>query len=801
MVKRAARLNRAIVAAMGLGAASSGIAQGLMLEEVVVTAQKRAQNLQDVPIAVAAVSGEKINDIGMLSLEEVTLYTPNVTINRGAGQANLFIRGVGSGSNSGFEQSVGMYIDGVYSGRGELARVPLTMDLERIEVLKGPQGILFGKNTIAGAINITTAQPDHEFMASIDALYEPDHGEEVLTLVLNGGITDNLAGRLAVRHIGMDGWWDNEFLGTEGPDQDSNYYRGALKWTPTDLLDITAKYEHGDFDRQNAPQVVYQSEQPLNFRGEEVFPVISDRDSGSIDWPSGDDAKTDVFALTINWDLSFATLTSITAYSAYDVFRTQDSDYSAQPGINRTLDEEYEQVSQEIRFVSPGGERFDWIAGAYYQTAELDISRVNVGLDTGLLGPTASFALLNTQEAQPNWFEQDSDSWAVFAQGTWNIADRWRATLGIRYNEEEKELVKGSIGDGLAARAGATLPAAETIIFASPATRGLISDIRSHQFPVTKREEDKFTWSANVQWDAGEDAMLYASVSTGFKGGGFDESYSGAGPTIRTGNLFTGEPDGGIIETGITGDDLAYDEETVLAYELGAKMTLADGAATLNLAVFRMEYEDLQTSSLVGDVFTVGNAGEAISQGIEIDGRWRLTEKFTLGASVAYLDATYDDFTGATCTIPQQTDPTNNPGCLRDDGSNIAAGETGGQDLTGESLTFAPEYSGNLNLEFLQPLSANLGLFATLDVNYKDQFYSALDLDPDTVHDSQTLVSMRLGFGSADGVWSLALVGKNLTDEEVMVWRNDVAATASGSYFGVPTRPRSIAVQARYSFF
>ncbi len=774
--------------------------QGLVLEEVIVTAQKRAQNLQDVPIAVAAVSGKKINDIGITDLQEVTLYTPNVNINSGAAQPNLFVRGVGSGTNAGFEQSVGLYIDGVYSGRGQLAGVPLTMDLDRVEILKGPQGILFGKNTVAGAINITSAQPTDEFMASIDVLYEPDHGEEIVTLVVNGPLSDNLTGRAAVRRFAMDGWWKNEFTGDEGPEQENWYGRGALRWQ-ADRLDVTAKYEYGDFDRQNGPQVVYQSDQPTNFLGEDVFPILSDRNRGYVDQGSGDVTETNVFALTVNWEAEFATLTSISAYSAYDTFREQDSDYSATTALNRELDEEFEQVSQELRLVSPGGEMIDWIVGAYYQESELDISRLNVGLDFALLGPLSVPPLVNTLPPEPNWFNQDADSWAVFAQATWNLSDSVRTTWGIRYNEEEKTLLKGSVADGLGARAGTTAGIADTIVLANPANGGLISDVRSHQFPSTLRKEDKVTWSGNIQWDFNEDSMVYASVSTGFKGGGFDETYSGADGTIRTGDVFTGEPDGGVILTGITVDDLAYDDETVLAYEIGAKTTLADGAATLNLALFLMEYDNLQVSSLVGDVFTVGNAGKATSQGVELDGRWRLTEQLTVGAAVAYLDATYDEFEGATCTVPQSSDPTNNPGCLREDGSNIAAGESGGQDLQGETLLFAPEWSANFNLEYLQPLSESLAMRTNFDINYRDEFYSALDLDPNTLHESTTQLNLRVGIGSIDGTWSVAIVAKNLTDEETMVWRNDVALTNSNSYFGVPERPRSIAIQGRYSFF
>lgn len=788
------------VLALAIAPVHQAMAQ-LTLEEIVVTAQKREQSLQDVPIAVAAMSGDKINDTGITNLEELTLYIPNVNINQGGAQSNVFIRGVGSGTNAGFEQSVGMYIDGIYSGRAQLASVPLTLDLERVEVLKGPQGILFGKNTIGGAINITSARPSHELEAYAEALYAPDDGEQLYTGVVSGGLTDTLAGRLAVRYEGMDGWWENKTLDEEGPDKDNLFIRGSLLWDVADNIEILVKYEHGDFDVSNKPAVVYQSDQPSNFQGGQPFPVLSERDKGAFDVSETDKTKTDVLAMTLNWDLEFATFTSITGYATYDTERNQNSDYNNTATLTRTLDEAYEQFSQELRLVSPGGETLDWIVGAYYQRSELDVSRVNTDLDFALAGDLSVAALVLLDDVRfPSVFDQESDSWAVFAQGTWNVTDTVHLGLGLRYNEEDKDLDKITYPHALGVRAATSGPAADFIVHADPATGMLISDLRSHSFTDLERSEDKVTWSANVQWDATDNSMLYASVSTGFKGGGYDEAYSGAGPIVRTGNFITGEPDGGFIETGINSSVLEVAPETVLAYEIGAKMTLADGAANLNVAVFRMEYENLQVSSLVGDSFRVGNAGEAVSQGVEVDGRWLLAEGFTLGGAVAYLDATYEDFSGATCTIPQTTDPVSNPGCLREDGSNIASGESGGQDLSGETLLFAPDWSANLNAEWIIPLTAGLELRINADVNYTDVFYSALDLDPSTKHDSAVKVNARVALASVDDVWSVALLGKNLTDEKTRVWNNDAAVTDSNSYFGIPERPRSIAIQARYRF-
>jgi len=777
--------------------ASTAVAQGFALEEIIVTAQKRAQSLQDVPISVATVSGEQISDIGITGLEELSLYTPNVNINQGKASPNLYIRGIGSGTNSGFEQSVGMYIDGVYAGRGPLSNVPITMDLERVEILKGPQGILFGKNTIGGAINITSAKPTDEFESYVEALYEPDHGEEVTAGVVSGPLTETLSGRLAVRKERFDGWWDDVLRDKQAPDRDNWYSRASLRWMASDGVEVLAKYEHGDFSTDETPIVVYQSDQPLNFQGVSPFPIIDDSDKGAQDFSDSTGTRTDVFALTVNADVGDNTFTSISSYSSYDMTKHSNADMAATAALNRVADEDYTQLSQEFRLVSPGNETVDWIVGAYYQQSDLDISRNSVALDYKLAGDLSVAALVGTQPFAPSKFDQESESWAVFGQATWNITDEFRVSAGLRYNEETKELDKVTSAEGLGVRL-----ANNAIILAQPIGGGqfaIIGDARSHSFTGLERDEDKVTWSANTQWDITPDAMLYASVGTGYKGGGYDSAYSGPGERIRLSNSPAGVPNGlSIADTDIP--PLEYAEETVLSYELGAKLTLADGAANVNVAVFRMEYDNLQVSSLVGDRYQVSNAGSSISQGIEIDGRWRLTERLTLGGSVAYLDAYYDEFTGATCTVPQATDPVNNPGCLAADDSNITAGDTGGQDLSNETLTFAPDWSANLNVQYIYPLGATMELRTNIDVNYTDEFYSALDLDPNTKHDSYTKVNARIALVGNDERWSLALVGKNLTDKKTTVWNNDVPLTDSNSYFGVPERPRSIAIQARYRF-
>ncbi|MBE9540147.1 MAG: TonB-dependent receptor, partial [Proteobacteria bacterium] len=688
-----------------------------MLEEVLVTAQKRTESLQDVPISVSAMSGEKIEGVGITNLEELTLYIPNVNINQGHASPNLYIRGVGSGSNSGFEQSVAMYIDGVYSGRGPLAAVPLAMDLERVEVLKGPQGILFGKNTIGGAINITTAKPSFENEGMVGALYSDDHAEQIYDVMLNGEITEKIAGRLAVRYDGMDGWWDNKLLKEQGPNSDNWYARASLLFDASDNIEVLAKYEYGDFQTDDKALVVYQSDQPQNFRAEDVIPIVDDQDKAAFDLGDNSEVRTDVGALTVNWDVGFATFTSISAYSKYDLKIQNNGDFTSTESLHRTKDENFEQWSQEMRLVSPGGETIDWIAGAYYEHAELRVSNTTPVLDFALSGPISvePVVVLPGTTVPPSRFDQDTVAYAGFGQLTYNLTDTVRLTGGLRFNHEKKELDKRA-GGQIGIRA-ISFGFPEIIVRARPTDGAIISDLRSHDWSGLERDKDKWTWSFNTQWYATDNAMLYASISTGFKSGGYDEAYTDAGDTIRlSDDIFTGEPNGETIP-GADPSVLEYGDETVVAYELGAKMGLLDGAAELNIALFRSEYDDLQTSSLVGDVFRVGNAGKAITQGVELDGRWAITEHLTLGGSLAYLDAYYDNFKGATCTIPQTVDPVANPGCLKEDGSNIVAGETGGQDLDGEDLLFAPEWSSNLNITYVYPFDNDLEFMASIDMN------------------------------------------------------------------------------------
>ncbi|MCB1677305.1 MAG: TonB-dependent receptor, partial [Halioglobus sp.] len=426
-----------------LGGLVAGSALAAQLEEVVVTAQKREQGLQDVAISVATVSGERMRSSGISKMEDLSIYVPTLQINEAQGTDSLFIRGLGSGINMGFEQSVGMVIDGVFYGRSRYSRGQF-LDLERVEVLKGPQGILFGKNTTSGAINITTANPTEEFEGWVTGGYELESEETTVEGAFSGPLTDTLAARFSYRYSDMSkGWVKNVTIGGEQPSSEDWIGRIALLWTPRDDLSVNFKYQKADFEKTGRNTMLSRCspavESVLASLGSAEDCRISDKRSVTAPFKTNDpergeqmDTTYDLYAMTVNWDIGEHTLTSVTGYSEYDYTDYFSIDTMPTDIAQALIAEEYWQFSQELRIASPVGERFEYIAGAYYQDTDLDVQwDLFVDVPT-LFGGGPLFSRLSNSS-------QQSEMWAVFAQGTWNISESVALTLGARYSEEEKE--------------------------------------------------------------------------------------------------------------------------------------------------------------------------------------------------------------------------------------------------------------------------------------------------------------------------------------------------------------------------
>ena len=763
------------------------------LEEIVVTAQQRAESLQDVPVSVAAVTAKKISDSGIVDLQGLSELVPNFSINETGISTTVTIRGISSGINSGFEQSVGMYNDGIFYGRDQLARVPM-IDMERVEVLRGPQGILFGKNSIAGAVSQISAKPTDEFEGSVTALYEPDHGETDLRMVLSGPLTDNLSGRLAVMTRELDGYVKNTELGVDEQNEDEQVVRATLRWDVNDSVTATLKSSQSTFDVLGRDMEVYQSfghlEALNSVYNSPTAPWSVDTELNYIADNNGHFSNNEVnnSTLTVDWDLEGLTLTSVTGYVDYEFTESCDCDFTGAPVFDAGRQEEYQQLSQEFRLTSDLGSNFDYIAGLFFQDTDLtyadqiqlpDPTVVNTAL--GLLGAGAlqPFAPGSSTDRT---FNQEGEVIALFAQGTWSVSEALRLTVGGRYTEEKKDANRQQRHKANATFGGQYMPAvtADPVSGAYNVLYGIFA-IEAYDQINGKLDDSSFSPVVTMEWDANPDTMVYATWTKGYKSGGFDARSNGHPDASVNNGLKSG--------AAITGSwEFANEEAT--SVELGSKMSLADGAAELSVAWYMTDYTDLQVSQFDGTLgFNVTNAGEAKVQGIEADGRWALTDNITLTGSVAYLDFNYEKFPNSQCYFQQEDT----------DGDKLC-------DAGGERKEFTPELQANLGAAWASEMSNGLELNASLDVSFMDEYLYAANLDPRSKQDAYSMVNARIALAGSEGAWELALLGRNLTDETVINFGGNtplggtLTGGAGNSYYAFVNRPRNIALQVNYSF-
>jgi outer membrane receptor protein involved in Fe transport len=517
---------------------------------------------------------------------------------------------------------------------------------------------------------------------------------------------------------------------------------------------------------------------------------------------NGDASETELNNATLNveWALEGLTISSTTAMVGYDTEALCDCDFTGAVVFDASFTEEYDQFSQEFRFTSELGNTFDYIGGLFYQTSELDFSdSIDIPTDSILapvIGGAVTQATLDaTNDAAiaaaagaaiggaipgistKRNFENDSDLWAVFLQVTWNINDDLRLTAGGRYTDETKEANREQVHFDAAGNNVSGVAPYDTIF-------GFFS---IEQYDQIKGDLDDTSFSPVVtgQWDVSDEMMLYGTWTKGFKSGGFDARSNGhPDPAVVNGtNQLRG--------TDIVGS-FEFDREEAETIEFGSKMSLADGAAELNVALYRTEFTDLQTSQFDGVLgFNVTNAGEATVQGLEIDGRWAVTESLVLTASGAYLDFNFDDFPNSQCAFGQTPNSPDFPGLC---------------DQSGKRKEFTPEYQFNIGANWETAITDGLVLKLAADANYMDDYLYAATLDEETRQEATTVVNARIALAEIENVWEVALIGRNLTDEEILNFGGNtpLASTLTrgtgNSYYAFVNRPRNVAVQFNYNF-
>ena len=699
-------------------------------------------------------------------------------------------------------------------------------------MLRGPQSTLFGKNTIGGALNITSAKPTEDFEAELSAMYEVEHEEVETKGYISGALSDSVRGRFAflTRDID-DGWMENTYYDQNEPQTDEWAARGSIEWDVSEDLMISVKYEHGDWDNSGS-----------SFDQEILTPVLGGilgaagadvvagngkttigNNTPGIDYGASQTFEGDVdeFAVRADYSLSNGTITAILGHSEYAFDRNLDADFNALDGIGFEEEEDYDQDSLEVRFVSEFGDGFEMIAGVYYQQSEFNFlgrSNFNLNLaDADSFGPIAvgsiigesmipgsplvpildadSSGTVDAAEASAlpnaigqftrlNTIEQESESWAAFAQGTWDVSDVVRVTVGLRYGEEDKSAEQGAhCANGWdSSTPNDTAPNCNAFSL-------LLAEFVPHQFNDLQRDEENWTYTVNTQWDVTADIMAYATMSTGVKSGGF--------------NSFALSADA---------DEAEFEQEEVKSFELGAKMSLLDGAAELNVAVFDMEYDDLQSTIFTGATgFKVENAASASIQGLELDGRWQLAESLMLRGSVGYVDFEYDEYDVAGCTAAQRADlgflglftkpaPGATSGTATAVGTNaFGQAATCEQDLAGGTSAYTPEYTANISIEHEVTVGDNLYLRTVVDANYQDEHHTAQDNDELVKQDAFTTVNLAMTLGSQDDRWDVALIARNLTDEQYITYSNDMPLFAGSQQVGWG-REASYGIRGRIKF-
>ena len=792
------------------------------LEEIIVTAKIRAESLQDVSVSVTALSGEMMNEQALGRVEDFVAYIPNFSFSETAIGTTLYIRGIGSGINQGFEQSVGMYSDGIYYGRAQLTRAPL-FDMDRVEVLRGPQVTLFGNNSIGGALSFHSQKPSNEFEASMALLYEPEHGEEEVTAVVSGPLTDNLSARLAYRSYKIDGYLENKTLNRDEPNRDYQTARLTFLYEPSDNFDTQLKLEHSDFDVIGRQISVFHSEPSVgygasaqnyavanNVTGLDLNDILSHFNSvggATIADPADEESRyangdfsnnaMNNATIVMNWSLdNDYNISTILGHLEYDYDELCDCDFTAAEIVPLASAEEYDQQSAELRIISPSGETFEFVAGVYAQQDNLTFndSLFTLAAPSGFfdllegIPLTTSAAPLLVDKAVPREFEQDNENLSMFGEITWNISDSFRAIAGARQTHTKKTASRSlnyTESDG-----NAILD--EDIKKSLDIAYGILFKAFPHSLEG-EREEDRVGYALTMEWDINDDTMLYTSYKKGNKPGGYDVR-SNAPPTI---DQVTGNPlafsKGGSFE---------FEDEAIKAFEIGTKMAF-DGQAELNVVYYYTEISDLQVSLFDGALgFNVGNAAEAVSQGIELDGRWSLTDHWLLSGSIGFMDFKFKDYPNGLCTGEQQLAAAQSG--TGANGEAVAQGTDCSADFSGFTNQYVADYSGSLSLAYEHDLFDSLLFRGSLDMIFSDDYNPAQNLDSKVQQDAYQKFNMRLAISDIDGTWEVALLGRNITDEEILSYANDVPLSTSqfgsASYYGIFERPASWALQAKYTF-
>ncbi len=723
----------------------SGVALAQQLEEVLVTAEKRSQNIQDVPLSVAAIGGNDVKVGKVTGLNDVAMKVPGVAFNEfNVGEPRVYIRGIGNSSDSAAsDQAVGVFLDEVYIGRTGGVGFDL-FDLERIEILRGPQGTLYGKNTIGGAINIVTSRPSQENEVRLSASV----GNEEMTNfqgLATGGLTDSISGKLVAQFQQRDGYGKNviseDQIATPGDLSNSRYIgrsigasgngdrlddankravRGQLLFDLTDTMSLLVG---GDYSRDKSNgncRHLKNLDDAVQGLGTFWALGMSDKyknNDRNCSTQFDVDQKRDIAGAMarFEWDLGWSDFLSISAWRESDYNFVDDLtgipllDLTAPspPGVPLPpgswtppenvvdgVDENASQYSQEFRLTG-SHDSLDWVAGVFYM--EEDVNRKEefyTQYNTLLQNAFRLAGIGDVLFSQKN----TTTSMAAYAQFDWHVTEQWTLTYGGRYSYDKKKITQDAI-DLLETGVPTGVP---LILPPFPAP------VKAHDSWSDYTNKVTFSYQPNV------DMMFYATFSQGYKSGAF--------PSQANLPAVAATP---------------VDPETVDNYEVGMKSTWWDNRIEFNINLYTMDYNDLQVFELNNRLLLVLSSAQAESKGVDMNFNVLLFDNLTLSTSYNYSDATYSDFTSS-----------------------------GGASYDGNDLVYAPNSAFAIDLDYRYDIGSVGVLDFNVSYNWKDDYYTSPSNAEKTRQDDIGMLNASIAWNSSDESWLVSVWGKNLDDEQ-----------------------------------
>ncbi|MFQ5534026.1 MAG: TonB-dependent receptor [Sphingomonadales bacterium] len=842
------------VVALAFGAAGLSATATAQIEEIVVTAQKREQSLQDVPIAVAAYTEELLLNSGVDDIQELMNLSPSFQASSNVSETQglvIRIRGIGTqGNNPAFESAVGVFIDGVYRARAGIALTEL-QDVERIEVLRGPQGTLFGRNTSAGALNIVTRGPSFESEGSAEVSYGNFDQFDIRGSISGPLVEDRLAVRVGAQFQSRDGIIEDLLTGERYDDKQRYRLKGQLLFTPTENADLRIIFDGRESNEECCFPVTFAkragvASNIINFLltpGTQIDPPapFNRQATKTPGRPLTQDVSEWGLSAELNVEFDSFTFSSVTAYRDFESFRQLDIDFTDADLINQSRVDVNQIFTQEFR-VQGVWNRLDWLVGVFYSDETIkfdstlthgaqyeDFINARLGpLVAGVFGPTllgpAGLPLNYTGLAQAfgvtpgfGWadgtgaigdeFRSDNQSFSVFTHNVFNITEDLQAIVGFRYNIDDKR-GRSNLNNDPANTPGcsAIQPALQSLpniltldsVFGNGDQRRIKDvlavlgclGIASPAFSFDLDQDvDEWNGVFGLSYNVNEDVMVYGNFSRGYKAGGINLDRAGTILSLVGDNT---DPNNFL--------DPRFLPETVNAFEVGVKSSWLSNRLRANLALFWQNLDDFQLNTFTGFNFTPENVETAKSRGFELDVTAAPTEGLQFQGGVAYTKADYGD------NITDLTNRLTNERGLRDLVTPIGT-ITGTplpelSPLAGQQLTNAPRWVLTGAITYGRPISATgqIEMFVHGDFRWSSSYNTGSDLDPEKLQESFAIFNARGGFRSADGNWQVDIWAKNVFEKDYQQVAFDIPLQANDAFGAFLADPRTwgVSVRARY---